>query len=39
VIRVLHIGTKGQLADLGTKALPAVAFRDLATRIGLELKK
>jgi hypothetical protein len=38
LIAIRHIGTKDQLADIGTKALPVHTFRDLASRLGLELK-
>lgn len=34
-IAVVHIGTKDQLADLLTKALPGPAFPELRTRIGV----
>lgn len=37
VIRVPYISTKDQLADIGTKALPADTFSDLASRCGLDL--
>lgn len=34
-IAVVHVGTKDQLADLFTKALPGPAFQELRKRIGV----
>lgn len=35
-ISVIHVGTKDQLADILTKALPGPTFQDLRKRIGVE---